>query len=1180
MSFEVGRLSAALTLDGVAQFHRDLDAAGQKLEQTGQKGASFGRAAEAAVRTAAGATTGLVTAATAYLGILTKIGVGYNSLQQNSRAALNVLLGGAEKANVQMAKLDDFARNSPFSKSVFIEAQQQLLGFGMEAGKVVPTLDAIQQGVAAMGGSNEQISEVVNILANVQSTGKITAETFNQLGYRGLDAAQIIGDSMGKTAAQVRDDVSDAALDGRKAIDYLVEGMQDRFGGAADGVKEQWSGAVDRIKAAQRDLGAHLAEPFVSAQGGGMAVTWGNQVADVLRAVEKQAVPVMDILTRRGMPFFAGLTEGLDSTAQSIKRWDASTLDVALDKLAGHAPGIAATAGAVLALGANVGPLGQMLSVLGISANPAVAAFVGLAAASPELRSALGDLLAAGKPLLPVIGDLAKALSGSLNAAVPVAADAIGLLTKMLEPAVALLDAIPSPVLAGAAAFLVLNRATSGLSLTAANAGLTNFMSHMRQSDVLRAYNAGLSPTAALMAGVGQAGGAASAGVRRLGDSLKAAFMSNPIGIALTAVSIAIGAWAAANASAQQKVQEHQAAVSSLKDTLNQTTGEVTEATRKQIETSLAQGDGAEALKVLGISHTEAAHAITEGGIAYDSLTQRIRSNTDMMILSTDEEARNRDSKQISLVQQQNLLQALDDELARQGEARAAVQERIQAERDLAGAMSDSERSSARFNEALAVARDVTQDAETRVRALKQALDELNGGQITAEEAAKRLSATNLTLAEGLEATGDAGEKLWQQTLDGAGNIDLASREGLAFADAMGASRDAMLDAALAASDQALANGDLAGAVEAAKDAGNGYIDTLRETMTEAGLTEGQIDGLIGKYLDVPDLVATVLAADGLDEAEAKVLSFLAQLTEIPEGETLQVTVEGNEEAIRELEQLGYTIEESPDGKTVEITAPGADKVIEDMEQINGTWIPEKVVEIDADATSAFEGIEGVEVVEINDKTAMVYGNNADAQAKIDDVIAKGIPGKTSIIDANDAAFWARWAVIEAAAPIRKVVEIVESVVSATDSSATGNLFQGGEAQAFATGGMPSGFYKAPPGQAAIHKFAERELPWEAYISPKPGYRQRNINIALESLKRLAFPVVPASHLRGVPAFATGGMSAQRPSEASHAFPALAGESRQEFTFQTTVHGAPGQSAAEIARIVDDRIETKLRGLR
>src|SRR5690606_34900976 len=104
--------------------------------------------------------TGAATAASAaYVASLFRTGVAYNTLQQSSRAALSTLLGGAQQANAQMDKLDAFARTSPFAKSVFITAQQQLLGFGLEARKVIPALSAIQDAVAAVGGSNEQISQ-------------------------------------------------------------------------------------------------------------------------------------------------------------------------------------------------------------------------------------------------------------------------------------------------------------------------------------------------------------------------------------------------------------------------------------------------------------------------------------------------------------------------------------------------------------------------------------------------------------------------------------------------------------------------------------------------------------------------------------------------------------------------------------------------------------------------------------------------------------------------------------------------------------------------------------------------------------------------------------------------------------------------------------------------------------
>lgn len=60
--------------------------------------------------------------------------------------------------------------------------------------------------------------------------------------------------------------------------------------------------------------------------------------------------------------------------------------------------------------------------------------------------------------------------------------------------------------------------------------------------------------------------------------------------------------------------------------------------------------------------------------------------------------------------------------------------------------------------------------------------------------------------------------------------------------------------------------------------------------------------------------------------------------------------------------------------------------------------------------------------------------------------------------------------------------------------------------RAFANGGiasnLPSGIY---PGGAEIHKFAEKTLPWEAYISPKPDQRERNYGVWQESGRRLGF---------------------------------------------------------------------------
>ncbi|MBL0245605.1 MAG: hypothetical protein IPQ22_17030 [Rhodoferax sp.] len=52
----------------------------------------------------------------------------------------------------------------------------------------------------------------------------------------------------------------------------------------------------------------------------------------------------------------------------------------------------------------------------------------------------------------------------------------------------------------------------------------------------------------------------------------------------------------------------------------------------------------------------------------------------------------------------------------------------------------------------------------------------------------------------------------------------------------------------------------------------------------------------------------------------------------------------------------------------------------------------------------------------------------------------------------------------------------------------------------FADGGFATGIYK---GGVPIHKFAEPETRWEAYISGKPGQEDRNRQIWVETGRRL-----------------------------------------------------------------------------
>lgn len=409
------QLEVAAARRAAKELAGDLRNVGSAADGAGKGGIAsltgLGRAAVSAGKAAAtvgGLAAGGMAVTTA---AVLKGGMAYNTLEQTSRAALATLLGSASAATNQMEALREFGKTSPFPRQVWIAAQQQLLAFGMSAEKIIPTFQAIQDGVAAAGGGGQQISEVVDILAKVQSTGKVGADTLNELGYRGIDAATLIGEAMGKTAAEVRADISAQAISGVDFIDQLTGAMELRFGGAAAGVKATWAGATDRIKGAVRDIGGLLASGLIAPEGGGAAVDWANAVADALRALESRLEPVMTAMRDRAGPIFDAITEKLQALASWIRTADFAELGHRIQSML---PAIVGVTAGFTAMGAKSLPIvGQLVSGL----KPLPVALAAAALASPELRQALVELLSAAAPLLTSTAQLTTTLAGALGPA-------------------------------------------------------------------------------------------------------------------------------------------------------------------------------------------------------------------------------------------------------------------------------------------------------------------------------------------------------------------------------------------------------------------------------------------------------------------------------------------------------------------------------------------------------------------------------------------------------------------------------------------------------------------------------------------------------------------------------------------------------------------------------------------
>lgn len=419
---------------------------------------SLGRSAKASLQVAATAAAA-TTVGVAALGKNTlSTGLAYNAMQQNANAALKTMLGSQKAVNEQMEKLGKLAQNSPFSEATFISAQQQLIAFGVEVEKVIPLLDAMQNAVAASGGGSQQLADLAFVIAQIKAAGKITGQDLIQLGQRGINAAEIIGKAFGKSSAEVKTMISKNQIDADQAIDALTKGMMDKFGGATDAIKQQWSGAADRIKAANRDIGADIGKMFIDPAGGGRAVEWGNKLADVLRTFQKRLREAQGSIEDFLSPAFKNISKGLDAANNALQKFDAARAGAQLEKLTSYTPLIGGTTAALMTFALQPIPvIGQLASAMG----PLTVGVAALIAASPELRkagSAFGEAFKPGEKILAStakqLADLAIRLIKDLSPALESGAKGLGTFLTNISPLapalVSVLSALAPVATAGA----------------------------------------------------------------------------------------------------------------------------------------------------------------------------------------------------------------------------------------------------------------------------------------------------------------------------------------------------------------------------------------------------------------------------------------------------------------------------------------------------------------------------------------------------------------------------------------------------------------------------------------------------------------------------------------------------------------------------------------------------------
>ncbi|MER5277815.1 phage tail tape measure protein [Streptomyces sp. NPDC002809] len=812
--------------------------------------------------------------------------------------------------------------------------------------------------------------------------------------------------------------------------------------------------------------------------------------------------------------------------------------------------------------------------------------FHNLVAGVEPVTSALSDVASGGGGAATALDTLVFTLDLAMDALSAVSG-VLGPIGHMVGGLVHMFGALPAPVQAAVFAMLLMRRVgpiAQGLATTvgnrltraygslntqmavqrslAASAGVTlgrygaAFAVLQTRVPVLGAMSASFRGATAGATGFGSAlrGAAAAAGtgLRSAMGGLMGV-MGGPWGLVLTGVTVGLGMLASSQQKAAAEAAEHKATIDGLTSALRQSNGVIDESVRQQAAQSI------QATKLKGTS-TDLVSVMGKVGYTLSDLTDSYLGQGDSISGLADKmkdlakektaawEGMGRGDEGRDAVMQQAAAyaaasMALND---MSGDAKTAAKNAKELNAATKGT-SDGATAYDRLKNAVSALADKTADADSRTRALRDALDLLSGGSVSLQAAQARV---NEAITNANDALADGVDKAngWGKALVGMnGAVDTTTKNGQALFSTLDTIADSSASASVAAYDFARSQEktvpqSVAAATKEMKNARASAIKLI-ESYDIGSVEAGKMADAMGL---IPGRVSILLQTEGVDTALAELLGVQAEFERFPTKKTIKVDALGSE-AKKELEDIGYKIELIPGTREYKITAPtkaaraDLDLLINKLGETNG-----KTLTIAVPTGKAKAELQSIQdkVRNTKGKTLSVKVPTAEARKSLESLgfKIKNTKGKTVTITVptGDATYNAR--IIQNAIDNihGKTVGVYLSYkASSADKDANGvpDHVQAPQARGsvldfYANGGTNRRGIRenhtaqiAPAG--AWRVWAEDETGGEAYIPLAQSKRGRSRAITEETIRRLGGdPKSVQWHANGgVVAFDTGGFS-------------------------------------------------------
>lgn len=146
-------------------------------------------------------------------------------------------------------KLNKWAALLPVNTEDAVETFTKLQAYGLKPS--IDLMTTLVDTTTALGGEADSLSGIARALGQIQTKGRVSAEEINQLAEQGVNARKYLKqafDLIPSDFNEIDAAVKKSGHSTAEAIQAIISGMKDEFGGMSERIQNSWQGLMNRMK--------------------------------------------------------------------------------------------------------------------------------------------------------------------------------------------------------------------------------------------------------------------------------------------------------------------------------------------------------------------------------------------------------------------------------------------------------------------------------------------------------------------------------------------------------------------------------------------------------------------------------------------------------------------------------------------------------------------------------------------------------------------------------------------------------------------------------------------------------------------------------------------------------------------------------------------------------------------